>query len=430
MLKSEEARRPSFHAPTKTAINPLISFARKATFEGKSPPACGVARDPDLEGVHPGTPLLPDANSPIVREREGLATASWPFLLAALGLAAAITVLGLLDVGRPAEPAEEQWAQTLGWGALDVQTARGVAAVAAGATVFAVAVVGWRFGHSATVGLLAAGLVALDPGFLLSARLGLPDTLAAAGLLCGLMGFLSPRPTSHWLATVALTVGAAANPAVLLWGLPLAALLVLRGHIYAAPRHLGLALLQSTVAPALGALLHGLVQGTSVSSCLQASRIDLVLLRVSLQPGPDTVFLHGPVTWLAGAGILLLVGGGAIVQSLMRFRVARAPGRFQARLTAPFHPFLGRGLWLLVLAVTAPLPTAWLALFALILALGTRELADDAPVFGVAIGVALLAFAALVLAGSWTAIAGGYGPAAVEQALDWIPWTNASGCNA
>lgn len=397
------------------------------------PGPAGVARDVslDLEASSPAAGLLrpPPAASPIAQERVAPARPSLLFVLAAVLLGAAVSSVALvLGAGEPATPAEVLASgSAAGVATLGLAAGRVVAAIAAGLAVAGIAMAGRRLTHSGLAGLLAAALVAADPGFLLQARLALPTAVAVAGLSWALAFAASPVPLLHWLAGFALAVATFVEPWSALWTLPLAGLLLLRGHIYAAPQHLALALAQVALLPGAAVGLRWLVDGrlAMVPSCLNEMGVGrLALLRLA-QPGPDLLVLPDPIVWLGGAGALLFLGLGGSAFAVGRFRIARAPGRLQVRVVSPMPPVLARGLWLLVLALLAP-PVAWLPLFAIALAMGIRELGEDAPGFGLALAIVLLAFAALILVRAWGAVAGTDG--GVAEALQLVPWAKPVAC--
>lgn len=391
-----------------------------------------MARDAglDLEAEGPTSGLLrpPPAAGPIAQERGLPGPPGAPFVLATVALVVATLAVALTLGARGGQVAAEDAATELAvWGDLDVHAARAVAAVAQAAVVAGVAVAGRRLAHSDLAGTLAAALVAADPAGLLLGSLALPHTLAVAGLVWALAFGTSPLPLLHWLAGAALALATLAVPAAAAAALPLALLLLLRGHIYAAPRHFALALAQVALLPALALGSRAAVQGdlAAVPACLDVSAGPALTLRTLASPGSELLLIPDPVTWLAGAGALAFLGLGGVGFALGRFRMARAPGRLQFRLASPFPPVLGRGAWLLLLAVFTP-PVAWLPLFAIALAMGVRELGEDAPGFGLALAVVLLAFAALVLWRAWDAVVGD--PGGLERALDLVPWARSATC--
>jgi hypothetical protein len=394
-----------------------------------------LARDVslDLEAPGPAAGLLrpPPAASPIAQERVGPGQPGLEFAAAAALLAVLAGSAALLAAqGRPATPAELQAAgQATGVAGLGVEAGRMVSALAAALAVAGVAAAGRSLSHSALAGLLAAALVAADPAFLLAGRLALPLAVEMAFVAWAIAWAASPIPLLHWAAGLSLAGAAVIDPWAALLAVPLVALLLIRGHIYAAPQHLALAVAQVGALPALAAAVHALLeQGSgaagSAVSCLRLAPLDrLALLRIP-QPGPGLLLVPDPVVWLGGAGALLALGLGAIGFGLGRFRVARAPGRIQLRVVAPLPVTLARGAWLLLLAVATP-PAAWPLLFAIAIALGIRDLGEDAPGFGLVLALLLLGFAGLVLARTWGAVVGTGG---FEDALHLVPWAQAQAC--
>lgn len=392
-----------------------------------------MARDVsiDLEASSPAAGLLrpPPAASPVAQERVGPGRPAVGFVLGAVLLGALVTTVALaIGTGQPETPAEQQAAgSAAGVAGLGLGAGRVLAAVAAGLAVAGIAMAGRRLTHSGAAGLLAAALVAADPAFLLQARLALPAAIALAGLAWALAFSLSPVPLLHWMAGLALAVAAFVDPLAALWTIPLVALLLLRGHIYAAPQHLGLALAQVAVAPAMALALRWIAVGdlAAVPSCLHPMAGERLGLMTLVQPGPGLLLLPDPVVWLGGAGALLFLGLGGAAFAVGRFRVARAPGRLQMRVVAPMPAVLSRGIWLLFLALLAP-PVVWLPLFAIALAMGIRDLGEDAPGFGLALTLVLLGFACLVLVRAWGAIVGADG--GVAEALQMAPWASPASC--
>lgn len=392
----------------------------------------GVARDVslDLEASSPAAGLLrpPPAASHIAQERVAPARPAAVFILVLVTLACAVTVTALLlGQGAAAVPAERQADGPTGLAGLGLGTGRALAAVAAGLAVVAVGLAGRRMSHSSAAGLLAAALVAADPAFLVQARLAVPNSVVIAALAWALAFVASPIPLLHWLAGLCLAVGVFFQPWAILWVFPLMAFLLLRGHIYAAPQHLGLAFVQVAVLPLVAFGLHALLAGGlgAAPACLTLAPWSMLALLEVVQPGPGLLLLPDPIVWLGGAGALSFLGVGGLAFVMASFRVARAPGRLQVRVVSPMPPVLARGIWLLLLALLAP-PVVWLPLFAIALAMGIRELGDDAPGFGVALAVVLLAFAALVLARAWGAVVGLDG--GVAEAMELVPWATATSC--
>ncbi len=368
----------------------------------------------------------PPATSAIAQERVGPGRPNGLFFVALLVLAgAAVVVAYRLGVAQEETPAE-----AAGSYGLSIDTARSVSAAAFGV---AIAATGWaarRLLHSGPAGLLAAGLVALDPALLAFGHTAVPHLLLFSLAMIALAGACSAIPLFHWISGLALAAAAVLDPIALLWCIPLAILLLVRGHIYAAPRHLASTAIQVVAVPLLGAVVHLLGHGglETIQGCLMIGRWDALTLSATLRLGPTTHALHNPATWLAGMGALLFLAFGGIGVAVARFRMARLPSRIQLRLLTPLHPALSRGIWILLFAVTAPWPLLWLPLFAMALAGGVRELADDARGFGIAVAVALLCFAALTLYRAWDLAAGTADPSEVGDLLGLVPWTTSEGC--
>lgn len=431
--------------PIKPLVRPWAKavLARRANFRRagrkkqpfKADPrlARPVSRDAgvDLEGGGPQHGLLrpSPAASPIAQERVGPGTPPAGFVLTTLALAGATLALTLVLGARGAPVAAEEHTQMLRvWGSFEVEMARVVAAGAQAAAVAGVAVAARRLSHSNLAGLLAAALVAADPGGLLLGSLGVPQSVAVAGMAWALAFAASPVPLLHWVAGLSLALATLALPIAALWILPLAVFLLLRGHIYAAPQHFGLGLAQIATFPVLALVLHLVLNGGDLGvlpACLALGPWEALSLRHLPSPGANLLLLPNPVVWMAGAGATAFLGLGGMGFALASFRIARAPGRLQVRLVSAFPPVLGRGVWLLILALLAP-PVMWLPLFAIALAMGIRELGDDAPGFGLALALVLLAFVGLVLWRAWPAIAGD--PDGLAAGLDLVPWAKAMPC--
>lgn len=394
-----------------------------------------MAREPfiDLDGVTPSRQAAASpSTSAITLERSSLGAPSWWFLAGLVLLCSGVLALGLSTAALGSVTPAEREASGLFWGLEDVglQVARSTSAVATTLTVVALAVAGRTLTRSDVGGLLAAALVALDPALLAYGRLALPTALLLAGLAWTLTLLLSARPGAVWLGSLVLLGAASIDPRALAWGPVLAVLLLLRGNIYAAPRHLGIALVQAILIPGLGALLHlALDQSWSATvGCLSPASWSLLALRQVLLPGASIAIVPNPVTWFAGLGALLFMGLGSVVFAATKFRVARANGRLQARLVSAPPAALGRGLWLLLLAATLAIPQAWVIPFVLALALGVQDLGSDAPGFGLALALLLIAFAVVVLVGTWPGILGTAGPQGVTDALRMVPWAEGTPC--
>ncbi|MHB8633821.1 MAG: hypothetical protein ACYDBQ_07655 [Thermoplasmatota archaeon] len=372
----------------------------------------------------PGRAPLPA--SPIARER--FEEASWRLFWVAstaMGLAAAAAAWWLATVHPAPVPAPSGPLAWM-WRSLGPSGGPILSALFAGASVTGTAWVGRRLFHAAGVGLAAAGVVALDPSVLAAGHLALPLSVAQGASLAALALLLAPRPWVHWFAAPLLGISAMALPAQLAWFVPLGVLALLRGHIYAAPRHLAAVTAQVLLIPgailAAGVWASGWADWGLQPACLTpAFWGSLALWQV---PTVGAVALvHNPVTWFAGLAALVALGGAALVAVLARFRITRLPGRVQMRLEGPLSPGAARVLWLLVLTAAAP-PALWLPLVALALAAGIQELSVDAPGFGLALAFVVLAFAALSLGRGWPSVTGA-NPAA---ALRLAPWAHLAAC--
>ncbi|MEK6976765.1 MAG: hypothetical protein AABY18_10560 [Candidatus Thermoplasmatota archaeon] len=390
----------------------------------------------DLEGVPRASRARVAASAPataaITQERAGPGSLHLWFMASALLLGALVGAtawgVGLEPTESPVEAAAEPL--TFGLGDVDLAAGRLISASAAGITVVAIAFAGRSFSRSEVAGLLAATLVALDPSLLAYGSLAVPTGVTIAALAVALACFASPRVAIPWVGALALGFGAFVDPRVLAWGPVLALLAVLRGHIYASPRHLAIAGTQALVIPAIGAFLHVIAEGmwASVPVCLAPASWRLLALDVVIQPGAGMAAIPNPVTWFAGLGAVLFLGIGGAGFGATRFRLARANGRVQARLVSPFPPVFGRGLWLLLLAVAIPTPQALVLVFALALALGVQDLGKDAPGFGLTLAAALLLFAGVVLWRAWGAASGTGGAEGVADAMRLVPWAQPSAC--
>src|SRR5688572_5731071 len=327
---------------------------------------------------------LPGADggeSRIAHERTGPAQASAYFWVAAGALALA-TAAFAWEAGRIAPFTAVEANEGVGVsGLFGLEGGRFIAALGAGLLVGATALAGRRLFHSGVVGLLAALLVAIDPLTLVMGRLGTGTTVAAGFAVLALALFTYPKVSTQWVGGVALALGVLFDLRVFLWGPPLALLLLLRGHIYAAPQHLGTSLGKALVVPGVAGVIAALMGSSFDPTCLEAAPLDALLLIEAPNPDAGTVLLANPATWFAGLGGLIFLGFGALGVAAVQFRVARLPGRIQLRLDGAPHPLLARSLWLLLLAVAAPVPLLWLPLFGMVVAAGVRELADDAPGF-------------------------------------------------
>jgi hypothetical protein len=370
---------------------------------------------------------LPEPTSQIAQERVAPGLPSRNFLVAVAVLATLFLVVALWLSRFPANhvlPAESGAAPLPGSFTypIGLHPARIVSAVFGAAAVAATCLVARRLLHNDTAALLAGGLVALDPALLAVSRLALPDTLALASLLAALACFLAIPVSIHWLGAGLLAFAALAEPRTLLWSLPLLWMVLMRGHIYAAPRHLTLAALQTVAAPLLGVLLHLLTNGGIVGLPCRVPIQSSLALTSSIGYG-GVVAIHNPITWFGGLGAILLLGGTALAIVARQFRIARLPGRVQMRLADPLPGTHARILWLLLLAVLAPFPMVWLPLFAIALASGISLLAEDAPGFGAVVALVTLLFGVLGLLRVWGLVSGTGG-----QVTSLVPWSHVIGC--
>lgn len=371
-----------------------------------------------------------DPTSQIAQERVQPGAPGALFTALAGGLAVAVLAVALWLGRTPAGATASELAEPSLVSLLGLAGGRAFSALCAATVVGAVAVAGRRLLHSDGWGLFAALLLALDPAFLAMARLAIPDMVALAGLALAFATFLSASPSLHWAGTAALWLAALADPRALLWSLPLALLLLVRGHIYAAPRHLGLALGQALGIPATAAVLHLAVSaGNLPDACPALTHGGVLALAEVADLGSGVAAVHNPATWFGGLGALLFLGAAGLGLLARQFRIARLPGRVQLRIAEALPPLLARGLWLLLLALLAPSPTVWMALFALALGAGIAGLAEDAPGFGVAVAGVLVLFAALGLLRAWSLVAGGV-PLTVGSAAGLVPWGHVVGCIA
>jgi len=315
--------------------------------------------------------------------------------------------------------------------ALGTAGARVLSAAAAAATIAATALLGLRFWHSPAVGLLAGALVAVDPSLLAYGHTATPVTLVLALGLLALVAFTSPRAWPRWIGAALLFLGAFIGPSLLLWSVPLLPFVLLRGHIYAAPKHLGLAVLQTLAAPALGVLLAVLVaQGPppGLPACLRTSGVEGLLLATVPGLGAGRFAVPDPALWFGGLLTLAFLGGAAILHVVGRFRIQRLPGRLQLRLPQPLSRLQARSLWLLAFALFAPMPVFWLPLLALGIGAGIRALGEDARGFGGLIAVLVLGFALVYAVRLWGLVTGTATPEEAGRLLSIVPWMGVQGC--
>ena len=377
-------------------------------------------------------PRRADPTNQIAQERLQPGRPSLAFLVAVgvLGL----TFLGLaigLGVTPRESTAAERAAGASPAGLLDtfgLEGARLTAAAFGAITVVATAFMARQLLHSDGAGVFAGLMLAADPSLLVESRLGLPHPIALAALATAIACTLTLGTLGPWLGSGALLVAAAADPRCLLWGIPLGLMAMLRGHIYAAPRHLATSLLQGLAIPAVGAGLHLLATGGRIAepACLALPTFPALALTVAPDMGAGIVAVRNPATWYGGLGAVALLGGAALWVMARQFRAARLPGRLQLRIAGPLAPAHARVLWLLALALTAPFPDAWLLVAAVGLAAGVLALSEDAPGFGVAVAAVLAVFALVALARVWPFLTGS--PDGAAGVLGFLPWTRAVPC--
>ncbi|MEK6986044.1 MAG: hypothetical protein AABX89_06655 [Candidatus Thermoplasmatota archaeon] len=367
----------------------------------------------------------PDPTSPIAQERVQPGPPSVSFWIA-LSLVGGALFLVLVGAGlHPTSPTESEaaaGAAPLGLAdRLGLEGARIVSAASIAATAVCTALAGRRLLHSDGAGILAGVLLALDPGTLGLGRLALPDAIALASLTGAFAAFLTLRDGLHWLGAGLLALAALAQPASILWGIPLGAMGLLRGHIYAAPRHLGISLAQGLLVPGIAAGTM-VALGTTLPACIpMLSALSLAMVPLH---GP-VALVHNPILWLGGLAALAVMAGAALLGMGRQVRIARLPGRLQLRLPDALHPMASRVLWLLALALLAPLPAVWMVLAALALAAGVVWLSEDAPGFGLAVALVLVGFGVVGLVRGWPLITGAGDPSTLTTL---VPWGRAVSC--
>ncbi len=328
-----------------------------------------------------------DGASWIPREREApplTVPAAMAATLVVVGSATALILLAARGSPLPAEGAytRANTPHALLWTALDVSVARYMTAALGVVAITATWLAGRRLLRSDLAGLAAAGFVAIDPWFLHQGHLSLPAVPALALWTIGLAVATGRHP---WVAGLPLAGAALVDPNTA-WTAPaVAAMVLLRGNIYSGPQHVRRAVWATLVPPVATGILVAILSDTA---CLPGRRA--IILQDILYTGGAAA--HSPVTWFAGAGALALGATLAISHLASDARVSRVPGRIQARLSNPLPRVHGRSLWLLALAVVAP-PTVMPVILALALGSTVIQLGDDAPGFGVAVLLALFAFA-------------------------------------
>lgn len=379
------------------------------------------------------------ARSWIARERirPGASPLWFGGLAFILGGVAAFVLIGLVPQGVPFRVGEVSYLRGNGlplarlYTALGAEGARVAAALFAGLAVTATAFSARRLSHSVTVGVVAAVLVALDPLLLAEGHLALPRSFLMATALFALASFLSSRSAIHWAGTIFLAAAAMTDLTAVLWGLALGAMVLMRGHIYAAPKHLGTALLQTVAIPGVvGAIAHLAAFAGRLrpaAGCIDLPWWDVLVLRSALNHGDGVIAIHNPATWFAGLGALLFLSALALAYLGQDFRLARLPGRIQMRLTNRLPRVHGRALWVLLLLLFAP-TALWLPLLAIALGLGVQELSQDAKAFGFVIHGAAIVFALAYLIRLWPLVMGSPDLDAAMELGQVMPWGRVVPC--
>ncbi len=379
----------------------------------------------------------PEVPSWIPQERMDPSQPPPAFLAVVIFLALATTVLLLVLASRAGDPTPSETAFTedragpwsILYRGIGVDAARAVSAILAGVAILGAGFAGRRLFHSSSVGATAAALVALDPAFLAESHLALPSAPLLAMLLVSLAAFLHIRPAWHVAGVAAMVLAVLVTPWALLWSIPLVAILMLRGHIYAAPKHLSVAAAKAFLVPAVAAAL---VLGSArrlgpvdIPACLVPGRGEALFLQGVLQHGEGLFAVYNPVTWFGGLGAIVMLGLAALAYVLRDFRLARLPGRVQVRISTALPRHHGRILWLALLVVMVPHPVLWLPLLAMALAAGIEDMSRDARAFGITVQAAAILFAIIYLARVWSLVVGGADSMAIE---DLAPWSQPSGC--
>ncbi len=339
-----------------------------------------------------------------------------------------LAVMGLSPIDRTA--AEETYRAGDGpLQALDASLtpgfARWISAAAAATAILSTGFAARRLLHNEAVSILVAGLVMIDPGFLVHGRLATPVMPATAASLLALALFLSPRRRWHWVAAASLAFACFLDPAHLIWGVVLGVLVIARGHIYAGPQHALTAGLQALVIPGAGMLL-GIVSGDSLGpDCYVAPRAQALLMMSPIDLGSNIHWHPNPVLWFGGLAAILWLGIAAAATVLYHFRLQRLPGRLQLRLTQPLRREQGRALWLIALAVFAPTAALWIPLFAVAIGAAILEFGRDSNRFGWGVGIAIGAMALAYTVRLWPIL---IGASDVSDLVNGIPWATVKGC--
>ncbi len=393
-------------------------------------PKCTGPRPPRM----PPTANESTPSARLIHERTGGPGPSAPFVagLAILALATAglLVALALQDPNpTSAEAAFADDSSPLAklMEALGLAGARNASALMAAVAVVGAGLLGRRLFHHDGVGLLAAIFVVLDPAFLALGHLALPTTPILALALLGSALITTANNGTRWLGSILLAAAAFSQPLVAAWAIPLAALVLLRGNIYAAPKHLWSALAQVALLPLLAGAAGQALGAARDPSCFAATRFDVLRLANAVDAGP-TMIVHNPALWFGGLAVAVALGGAAGLHVGSQFKLARLPGRIQMRLPEPLPARHARSLWLLLLILAAPVPMLWAPLFAIALAAGIRNLARDAPGFGLIVALGAVAFGALYLVRIWPLVTGTATPAELAALLPVVPWAGQSAC--
>jgi hypothetical protein len=315
--------------------------------------------------------------------------------------------------------------------ALGLMGARLLTAIFMAAGVAAVAVAAHRLWHSPGAGLLAGALVGADPALLSFGHLA-----SAAGIVFGiamvaLALLLLPARGGHWVAAGLVFLATFLHPGLLVWSIALFVLVLLRGHIYAAPKHVIVAGAQTILPMAIGALLAHLAAvgaADGIAACLTPSTWRALSLASVAGIGGTRHAVHNAAVWYGGLAALLYLASGAIGTVLSSFRLQRLPGRLQVRLPRPLARHHGRALWLLVLVLFVPVPFLWLPLFAMALAGGVWYLSEDAPGFGFMVGLLIAAAALFYAVRLWGLVHGTATPQEAAELLHIVPWMTPVTC--
>ncbi len=381
-------------------------------------------------------PSAPDSSpsAGLIHERTGGAGPGAAFVagLALLALVMGTVLLVLATAFPTGTNAEGAYARedsmlSRAFDSVGLVAARNLVAAAGALAIVGTGILARRIFHHDGVGLLAATFVALDPAFLAAGHLALPTVPLLGFSLMGAALLSTSKDGLRWLGSLSLGAAAFLEPVLALWVVPLFLLVLLRGNIYAAPKHLVSAAARVAALPFVGAV-GGAVLGSGGSlACLQGSAVDQFLLARAADAGP-VVIVHNPALWFGGLAALAILGGGATFHVLGNFRLARLPGRVQVRLPEPLPDYHARALWLLLLAVAAPSPILWMPVLAIALAAGMRHLARDAPGFGLVVALASVAFGVLYLIRLWPLVTGSATAADLADLLPVVPWATANFC--